>query len=126
MPTSTGVVPSVDAGLLLMESAINISPVLIAQSVDEALQAANYFGYPLALKIESPDIAHKTEVEGVILNVANADALREAFPLLLERVKQHKPFASRRGYCVSWRHQRRHASWSLVFGSARNASFDLE
>ena len=120
MPTNTGVVPSVDAGLLLMESAINISPVLISQSVDEALQAANYFGYPVALKIESPDIAHKTEVEGVILNVANADALREAFPLLLERVKQHKPFASITGVLVQAMNA---GDVELVIGVKRDATF---
>jgi acyl-CoA synthetase (NDP forming) len=51
----------------------------LAQSADEALAAAQALGYPVALKIQSESILHKTEVGGVKLGIADAAALRAAF-----------------------------------------------
>src|SRR5262249_44565863 len=48
----------------------------LATNADEAVAAAREIGYPVVLKIESQDIAHKTEAGGVLLNVADDDAVR--------------------------------------------------
>ena len=50
-------------------------------------------GFPLAMKILSPDITHKTDVGGVVLGLASAAAVREAFEAMLARVREHSPKA---------------------------------
>ncbi|MFI5267396.1 MAG: acetate--CoA ligase family protein [Chloroflexota bacterium] len=51
----------------------------LAHSADEAVSAAEELGYPVAVKVHSPDIIHKTEAGGVRLNVAGADGVRSAY-----------------------------------------------
>jgi acetyltransferase len=52
---------------------------LLAQTADEAIEQAEKIGYPVVLKLHSEKITHKTDVGGVKLNLANADAVRKAF-----------------------------------------------
>ncbi|HEX7110882.1 MAG TPA: acetate--CoA ligase family protein, partial [Mizugakiibacter sp.] len=54
-----------------------------ASTAEEAVQAARSLGYPVALKLESPDVVHKSDVGGVQLNLADAEAVRQAFARLL-------------------------------------------
>jgi acetyltransferase len=51
----------------------------VARSVDEAVNLAESFGYPVVLKLDSETITHKTDVGGVRLNLANADEVRRAY-----------------------------------------------
>ncbi|WP_337958526.1 acetate--CoA ligase family protein, partial [Candidatus Accumulibacter vicinus] len=48
-------------------------------------------GFPIAMKIDSPDILHKSEVGGVRLNITNAPAARNAYHDILETVKKRHP-----------------------------------
>jgi acetyl coenzyme A synthetase (ADP forming)-like protein len=65
-----------------------------AQTADEAVQIADSKGmYPLAMKIASPDIVHKTDVGGVVLNIRDANELRQKFKAMLERIKSAQPLA---------------------------------
>lgn len=57
----------------------------LAQTVDEALSAARHIGYPIALKIQSPSLMHKSDAGGVVLGIADADQLRASFRQLMER-----------------------------------------
>lgn len=71
-------------------------PVLkyrLAQTEDEALAAAHEIGYPVVLKIVSPDIAHKVDVGGVKLNIQNDTELRESYRQVLADVTQARPTA---------------------------------
>jgi acetyltransferase len=58
---------------------VNTIPDRIASTEDEAIAAAEELGYPVVVKIHSETITHKTDVGGVILNLKDADAVREAF-----------------------------------------------
>lgn len=71
-----------------------------AHSAADAADAASAIGYPVALKIESPDILHKTEAGGVILNLQDEAAVREAYTLILERARQFNPEADIDGVLV--------------------------
>jgi len=71
-----------------------------AATLDAALVAAERVGYPIALKIDSPDITHKTEVGGVRLGVATAEQLRAAHTQLLESVGKRAPTARVEGVIV--------------------------
>lgn len=73
----------------------------LATTVDEAVAAAAAIDGPAALKIASADIAHKTEIGGVLLNVEGMDAVRAAFDTLMERGRTARPDARIDGVIVS-------------------------
>lgn len=67
---------------------------------DAALAAARRIGFPVALKIQSPDLAHKTEVGGVVLDLDDEDALSAALDAMLLRVAGLRPQARLAGFTV--------------------------
>ena len=67
---------------LLDSYGIQIPPHKVVHNEKEALEAAKSLGWPVVMKIVSPDIIHKTEVEGVILNVQNEKQVSDAFSRL--------------------------------------------
>ncbi|HTI56998.1 MAG TPA: acetate--CoA ligase family protein [Verrucomicrobiae bacterium] len=72
----------------------------VVKSADDAAAAAERLGFPVALKIVSPDITHKTEVGGVALALRDAGAVREAAAAMLTRVATARPQATIRGLLV--------------------------
>ncbi|MGV3483503.1 MAG: GNAT family N-acetyltransferase [Planctomycetaceae bacterium] len=66
----------------------------------EALAIAARLGYPVVLKLDSPDITHKTEVKGVELNLATPAELIEAYDRILDHARQIRPDAVLRGVTV--------------------------
>ena len=60
---------------------------------DEAVQRAEALGFPVAIKIDSPDITHKTDVGGVQLDVNDAAAVRRAFRAIMTSVRREQPSA---------------------------------
>ncbi|MCX8180072.1 MAG: acetate--CoA ligase family protein [Thermofilaceae archaeon] len=71
-----------------------------AQNVDEASEAAARIGYPVALAVETPDVAHKTEVGGIALNIGSEVELRRVFDLLLREFANKAPQARVLGVSV--------------------------
>jgi acetate---CoA ligase (ADP-forming) len=76
-------------------------PVTLAATEDEAAGAAASMGYPVVLKIASPDIQHKTEVGGVRLSIADDAALRQAFRAMMAEVADKAPQAEILGATIS-------------------------
>jgi acyl-CoA synthetase (NDP forming) len=66
----------------------------LAANADEAVAAAEAMGYPVVMKIASPDILHKTDIGGVKLNITNAADVRDAFDLIVYRATRHMPDAT--------------------------------
>ena len=66
----------------------------LAATPDEAVTIANRIGYPVVLKIASPDILHKTDVGGVKVGLANAQDVRDAFELMSYRAQRYVPEAT--------------------------------
>lgn len=79
LPQLEGPVPTDQAAALLSEHGVNIAPVAFAPDADAAIKAAAQLGHPVAIKVESPDILHKTEVDGVRLGLSSPDAIRAAY-----------------------------------------------
>ncbi|CDG16931.1 bifunctional acetate--CoA ligase family protein/GNAT family N-acetyltransferase [Xenorhabdus doucetiae] len=79
---------------------LNTLPTWIAHTSDDAVNIAEKIGYPVALKLRSPDIPHKSEVQGVMLYLRNADELKTATQAIIERVKQNFPQARIHGLLV--------------------------
>lgn len=72
----------------------------VATSVEEAVKFANEIGYPIVLKIVSPDVLHKSDANGVLLNIENDDQIREGYQTILDNVKKFKPDAKITGILV--------------------------
>lgn len=68
-------------------------PIKLAHNEFEALTIAEELGYPIVMKIASPDILHKSDVGGVVLNIQDTSSLQFAYAQIIERVKRAKPDA---------------------------------
>ena len=86
---------------ILAEAGIASAPEAACATADAAVAAAERFGYPVVLKILSPDILHKSEIGGVLLDVADAGAVRAGFATLLDRARAHAPAARLEGVLVA-------------------------
>jgi acetyltransferase len=73
----------------------------LAESPDEAVAHARAIGVPVALKIESPDIAHKTEAQGVRLGLGSDGDIRAAYDGIVAAARRHKPDARIEGVLVA-------------------------
>lgn len=73
---------------------------LLAAGPEEAVEAAATIGYPVAMKIESPDILHKTDAGGVILNIDSPERVREAFARITTAAGEYKKEADIKGVLV--------------------------
>lgn len=90
-----------EAKQVLAAAGIPVLPERLARSADEAADAALALGFPVAMKIASPDIAHKTEIGGVLLDVPHAQAVRAGFEALRERARQAAPQARIEGVLIA-------------------------
>ena len=90
----------VEAKQLLAEAGVNVTETRLATSIDEAAAHAAELGYPVALKVVSDSITHKTDVGGVELGVADEAALRDACQRIHERVTAAAPNADVQGVSV--------------------------
>ncbi len=77
-----------------------VSTLAVEPTADAAVEAAHTVGYPVVLKIRSPDISHKTDVGGVALNLRNANALRLAADGMLAHLREVAPTARLDGFTV--------------------------
>ena len=72
----------------------------VATTADQAANIAEQLGYPVVLKIWSPDIIHKSDVGGVRLGLSNAQEVMDAFDLMMYRIPRKLPDADIRGVLV--------------------------
>jgi acetyltransferase len=85
---------------LLALYGIPITRERLVTSAAEAAQAAEEIGFPVAMKIVSPQITHKTEAGGVVLHVAQADAARTAFERIMHNARHYNAHAALHGVLV--------------------------
>ena len=86
---------------LLAAYGMPVGEFRLAQNVDQAIAAAAEIGVPVALKLQSPDITHKSEAGGVVLGLQDGDAIRAAFVDILAKVQAHRPTAAIEGVLVT-------------------------
>jgi acetyltransferase len=89
---------------LLAAFHIPITHTVLARSANEAMLIATQVGYPVAMKIDSPDILHKSDVQGVALNLASATSVRDMFEQMTDRVRAVKPDAVINGVTIQKMH----------------------
>ncbi|MCG8316674.1 MAG: bifunctional acetate--CoA ligase family protein/GNAT family N-acetyltransferase [Pseudomonadales bacterium] len=90
----------IESKAILKSFEIPVSQGVLARSANEALVAAESLGFPVVLKISSPDIHHKTDVQGISLSITNAQAVRTEYKNLIERVHKARPDANVDGVIV--------------------------
>ncbi|WP_024822649.1 MULTISPECIES: acetate--CoA ligase family protein [Aminobacterium] len=89
-----------DAKRLLAFHGVDVTREYLCQSLDEALEAAEIIGYPVALKVMSPNIVHKSEARIIALNLEGEEELRNAYGRTLEKARLANPEAEIRGVLV--------------------------
>jgi len=89
-----------DAKEILAGYGLPITREKVVNSSQDAARFAEKIGFPVVLKIDSPDILHKTDVGALKLNLASAGEVEEAYQEIMENVKKHKPDASLNGILV--------------------------
>ena len=91
LPSTSGLrlLPGQEAAEMLAKAGIPVAAAPLAKTPDEAVSLARQFGYPVVLKVASPDIPHKSDVGGVHLNLANDEAVRQAFQDILATIRLH-------------------------------------
>lgn len=90
-----------DSLALLRAHGIGTVPYSVAHDADEAAAVADALGYPVVLKVLSKDILHKSDMGGVILDLADAQGVRDACARLKEAIRINAPHACHEGYLIA-------------------------
>ena len=93
---------------------------ILAENIQEAIEAAEEIGYPVVMKIVSPEILHKTDVGGVILGIENAEGVRDSFMEIVSRARQFMPDATILGVSVQ---EMVRKGREVIIGATRDAQF---
>lgn len=113
---------TMEAKALLAAFRVPITQTAQARTPNEALVVAETMGYPVVMKIHSPDITHKSDVNGVRLNVASAEAVRSVFHGIVEDAKRLRPDARIDGVTIE-RMYSGTAARELMLGVLRDPVF---
>lgn len=111
-----------EAKALLRAFNIPVTQSVFADSAEAACAAAEQLGLPVALKIASPHISHKTEVDGVRLELFTLSSVREAYAQLIEQARACRPDATLLGVTVEPMHGKRFGR-ELLMGIASDPAF---
>ncbi len=94
------VLSEMESKALLSAFRIPVTQTIVARTSSEALMIAQQLGYPVAMKIHSPDITHKSDVGGVRLNLASGPEVRATYYDMVERVRKIRPDARIEGVAI--------------------------
>lgn len=91
----------------------------IARDMNGAIALAEEIGYPVVMKIESPEIAHKTDVGGVVLSIDSAEELSRSYEVMMSKVREKVPLAKISGVSV----QKMIKGREVIVGMVRDDQF---
>ena len=109
-----------EAKSICKEYGIPVTDFRIARNEAEAVSFADEIGYPVVLKIISPDVIHKSDVGGVIVGLKTAEDVRNAYKQIIENVKNHKPNAKIVGMLVQ---EMAPSSTEIIVGAIKDPQF---
>jgi acetate---CoA ligase (ADP-forming) len=102
------------------EYGINVPPFRVVESIESAITSANEIGYPVALKVVSEEILHKTDAGGVMLGITSDSALRASYEQLAANIKKAAPNLSKMKVMIQ---KMMPSNTELVLGALRDRSF---
>ncbi len=79
---------------------LRLPPSALARSAEEAIAAAIQIGFPVAIKIASPDIAHKSDVHGILLNLHSQAEVQQGYAQVMANAQAARPTALLEGVTV--------------------------
>ncbi len=94
------VLTEMESKTLLAAFHIPVTKTILARNANEAMMIATQLGFPVALKIDSPDISHKSDVHGVALNIMNATGVRDTYNDMVQTVVRLQPAARINGVTI--------------------------
>jgi acetyltransferase len=94
---------------------------MVARTIDEANSLSSELGYPIVMKALSPQITHKSKIEGVILNIWSPSELKVFFEELEKKVRKHSEAAEFQGVAIQPMVRQR--GWELLIGSKSDLQF---
>ena len=106
--------------MVCIEYGIPVTRFKVALTSDEAVKFAEEIGYPVVLKIVSPDVIHKFDVGGVALNLKTLSEVKDAYEKILKNVKKHKPNAKIIGVLVQ---EMAPQSTEVIVGAIKDPQF---
>jgi len=109
-----------DIAKILMAYGIPMAGSKLTTNANEAIKAANEIGYPVVLKVTSPDILHKTEVGAVKVGIEDNDDLRKSYQEVLRNAKKNHPKAKILGVTV---YRMVRSSVEVAIGAKRDPLF---
>ncbi len=109
-----------EAKAVCKEYGIPVTNFGVAQDAEEAVRLTRETGYPVVLKIISPDIIHKFDVGGVILNLKSAEEVRDAYKRILVNVRRQKPNAEITGILIQ---EMAPSSTEIIVGATKDPQF---
>lgn len=92
--------PEIEATEVLKAYGFPVLKSVLAKNEEECVKAANEIKYPVAMKISSPDIVHKFDVKGVILNIKSDAEVKEAYRAMIGNIKKNVPNAKIWGVAI--------------------------
>ncbi len=98
----------------------NVLPGQLVTSADEAVEFSRRIGFPVAMKIVSPDIIHKSDMGGVKLNLASVQQVRDGYDLMMMRISQRVPNARITGIYVE---KMSDPGLEVIIGMSRDPQF---
>jgi acetyltransferase len=110
----------VEARQVLQAYGLTVPQSQVAQTAEEAADQAEKIGFPVVMKIVSPDILHKSDIGGVRLGVRDRQEAMDAFELMMLRVRRYAPEAIIRGVFVQEMIQ---SGREVIIGSTRDPQF---
>jgi acetyltransferase len=113
---------AIEAKQMLAAYGLPVAATLAAETPEDAAEAALEIDAPVALKILSADITHKTDVGGVILGLDGAEAVRAAATAMLEQVRKARPDARIDGFMIE-EMIRRPGAYELIAGMSTDKQF---
>lgn len=114
------ILTEIEAKQMLEDAGVPVSPARLATTKDAAVAAANELGYPIVLKIVSPQITHKSDVGGVALGLASAEDVAAAYDRIVASAKQHVPNATIDGVAVQ---RMERAGIEVIVGMTKDPQF---
>jgi acetyltransferase len=109
-----------DSKKILASYGIPVSSQGLAKDITQAKSIANEIGYPVAMKIASPDILHKTELKAVRLDISSEKQLEKAYKSIIKNVKKYNPNAKINGIIVEKMSSKK---YELIIGCKKDPIF---
>lgn len=114
------VLTEIEAKQILGEAGINCTPTVLAATKAQAVSICEEMGYPVVLKISSVDITHKSDSGGVKVNLANKEAVEQAYDEIMTSCRAYAPDANIEGVAVMAMAK---IGTEIIMGMIKDASF---